>query len=400
MPPSNNVHLSIDLHKTVWWTFLAWIWAFFWRVQAVISRNWSNRFCVKTGFFHFRYVSAAVAQRCRIQRKWKAQLLTVFLDVYNLLANSGSWCTSKYVCFSGAMDSHRRSASEGCRRRRSVVFFFHFFYVQAVPLRASGTELWRRMSVQKMLHSRMWTVGTRKRSGTVESSEFGESCEFCTWTLQRLAFSWYFEHEPFQAKDRDSLTDWQRAYDNRPSQRADSRLNQVRQSCFVWDFPIKPLQIYGDFPDLHASACWWMRWASPPDAFRKAGRAQIGKEEFGQIMRCDEHYTAWEQTPRLLSIVCPNLLQTWLGDCRNIFENTSCQTSHGWTGGGIGIAKSKTCTNSFERLFHTKMCNSKSCNRTYTWWPTIAPFDNDSLRASAHSVSGMQCSVHILHSDV
>ena len=64
----------------------------------------------------------------------------------------------------------------------------------------------------------------QKRSGTVESSEFGESCEFCTGTLQRLA-SWYFEHEPFQAKDRDSLTDWQRAYDNRPRQRADSWLN-------------------------------------------------------------------------------------------------------------------------------------------------------------------------------
>ena len=25
------------------------------------------------------------------------------------------------------MDSHRRSASEGCRLRRSVVFFFHLF---------------------------------------------------------------------------------------------------------------------------------------------------------------------------------------------------------------------------------------------------------------------------------
>ena len=228
MPPSKSVHLSIDLHKTVWWTFLAWIWAFFWRVQAAISRNWSNTVgsvlkldsSISVTFLQLSLRDVGSSGNERLSCWLFSWMCTTCLPTL------GRGCThSEYVCFSGAMDSHRRSASEGCRLRRSVVFFFHFFYVQAVPPRASGTELWRRMSVQKMLHSRMWTVGTRKRSGTVESSEFGESCEFCTWTLQRLASSWYFEHEPFQAKDRDSLTDWQRAYDNRPRQRADSRLN-------------------------------------------------------------------------------------------------------------------------------------------------------------------------------
>ncbi len=157
------------------------------------------------------------------------------------------------------MDSHRRSASEGWFEWVAVWFPlssstfskcrpYHCGQVvpscdATCPFRRCFTQVW------------MWTVrGTRKKVRQVNPVNLVNLVNFVNfvlyWDSEKLSSFWWFELETFQSKDRDSLTDWQRAYDNRPSQRADSWLHdQLRQSCFVLDF------------SCPASAdLWWLPW--------------------------------------------------------------------------------------------------------------------------------------------